>query len=286
MNCGELEMVVISDVHLGSYGCHAPQLLQYLEIIRPKILILNGDIVDTERLKKNFLPVDHFNVIRQILRMSENGCKVYYLSGNHDHQGEGVNPFAGSQVIFRNQLELFVDHKKYRIFHGDIFDTSIMITPWIARAGLQSYRFLLRINRFIDRWRIRFGKPRLSLANQLKLRIKKAVKYIHDYENIVSHYALKKECDSVICGHIHVPVIKKMQDGKITYMNAGDWVENLTALEYQHREWKIYTYDPSDYTPVNQRLRVPAPARTPVPTSPTDSFTWKKKAGATSSFPA
>lgn len=268
MICRELDIVVISDVHLGSYGCHAPQLLQYLESIRPKILILNGDIVDTERLKKNVLPADHFSVIFQILSMSDNGCKVYYLSGNHDHHDVGDNPFAGSRVIFRNMLELFIDQKKYRIFHGDIFDASIMIAPWIARAGLRSYRFLLRINRFIDRWRIRFGKPRLSLSNQLKLRIKKAVKYIHDYENIVSHYTLKKECDFVICGHIHVPAIKNMLDDNITYMNAGDWVENLTALEYQHREWKIYKYDPSDYTPVNKRLRVPAPARTPVTTLP------------------
>ncbi|MCB0689064.1 MAG: UDP-2,3-diacylglucosamine diphosphatase [Saprospiraceae bacterium] len=248
-----LEIVVISDVHLGAYACHSAELLQYLKSIQPKILVLNGDIIDAWHFKRNALSSNHLEIIDQLLEMVSGGTKIYYLSGNHDDIIRGYSPFNDEKIILRNHLEFVIDQKKYWIFHGDIFDASVSISPWIARLGLISYKYLIRINRLLDKIR----KPRLSLTRRMKSKVKRALKYIHDFEDIVARHALKKEYDVVICGHIHVPVIKKMLNGQVIYMNAGDWVENLTALEYQHHQWSLYRYDSADYTPVSKHLQVP-----------------------------
>jgi UDP-2,3-diacylglucosamine pyrophosphatase LpxH len=190
--------------------------------------------------------------------MSAEGTKIYYLSGNHDDIVRGYSPIVDGNIILRNHLELVIDQKKYWIFHGDIFDASVTISPIIAKLGLYSYKYLVKLNKAIDIIRVHLGMRRLSLAQHVKQRVKKALKYINDFESIVSRHALKKEYDVVICGHIHLPVIKKMFHGELTYMNAGDWIENLTALEYQHLTWKLYQYDPADYPPVSKRLQVPS----------------------------
>ena len=252
----ELDIVVISDVHLGTFGCHSTELLQYLKSIRPKILILNGDIIDSWQFQRNQPPSDHLAIIQCLLKMSDKGTKVYYLAGNHDDIVRGYSPIVDGNIVLRNHLELVIDQKKYWIFHGDIFDASVMISRSIAKIGLRSYQYLIGLNRIINRLRLYLGMSRLSLAQHIKHRIGRALKYIENYENIISSHALKNEYDVVVCGHIHVPAIKSMLGGKVTYMNSGDWVENLTALEYQHQNWKIYYYDPADYPPVSKRLQV------------------------------
>ena len=177
----ELEIVIISDVHLGTYGCHAKELLRYLNSIRPKILILNGDIIDTWQYKKNSFSSDHLAIVAYILKLAESGCKVYYLSGNHDDITRGYSPMVNENIILRNHLELVIDKKRYWIFHGDIFDASVTISPFIARIGLRSYRYLIWLNSLIDRIRIRLGMSRLSLAQNVKTRLKKALRYIADF---------------------------------------------------------------------------------------------------------
>lgn len=253
----EVEIVVISNVHLGTYACHSQELLQYLKSIKPRILVLNGDIIDAWHFRRSFFSNEHLAIIEYILKLASEGTKVYYLSGNHDDIVRSYSPIVDGNIILRNHLEFVIDQKKYWIFHGDIFDSCVTISPWIAKIGLRSYKYLVRLNRVIDKIRKYFGLAPLSLAQKVKQKVRKAIKYIGDFENIVAREAEKKGFDVVICGHIHVPVLKKMLDGKITYMNAGDWIENLTALEFQHRQWKIYQYDPADYPPVSKRLQVP-----------------------------
>ena len=253
----EVEIVVISDVHLGTYACHSQELLQYLRSIRPRILVLNGDIIDAWHFRRSFFSNEHLAIIEYILKLSSEGTKVYYLSGNHDDIVRGYSPIVDGNIILRNHLEFVIDQKRYWIFHGDIFDTSVRIAPWLAKMGLKSYKYLVRFNRLVDKMRKYLGLPPISLAQKVKHKVRKAIKYISDFENIVAKHAEKKDFDVVICGHIHVPAIKKMNDGKVTYMNAGDWIENLTALEYQHRRWKIHHYDPADYPPISKRLQVP-----------------------------
>ena len=262
----ELEIVVISDVHLGTYACHSQELLQYLKSIQPKILVLNGDIMDAEHFKRHLFSNDHLAVIEYLLQMAAQGTKVYYLSGNHDDIMRGYSPFVADHIIMRNHLEFVIDQKKYWIFHGDIFDASVTVSPSIAQIGLKSYKYLIKINRLIEHVRRYLGMSRLSLAKQVKNSVQKALRYVRDFETIIAEHAVKKNYDVVICGHIHVPVIKNMLDGKIIYMNSGDWVENLTALEYQYHTWKIHRYDPADYPPVSKRLQVPA-----------KSFSYEKK---------
>ena len=253
----ELDIVVISDVHLGTFGCHGSELLQYLKSIRPKILILNGDIIDSWQFDRKPPQHEEMAIVQCLLKMSDKGTKVYYLSGNHDDISRGYSQLVDGSIALRTHLELVIDQKKYWIFHGDIFDASVIISPAIAKIGLRSYQYLITLNRFINRLRNFLGLSRLSLAHYIKQRIRKALKYIETYENIISRHAHKNEYDVVICGHIHVPAIKSMCGGQVTYMNSGDWVENLTALEYQHQQWKIYNYDPADFPPVSKRLQVP-----------------------------
>jgi UDP-2,3-diacylglucosamine pyrophosphatase LpxH len=252
----ELDIAVISDVHLGTFGCHSSELQQYLNSIRPKILILNGDIIDAFQFQQGLMSNEHLEIIRCVLKMAVQGTKVYYLSGNHDDIIRGYSAIVDENIVLRNHLELVIDQKKYWIFHGDIFDASVIISPAIAKIGLWSYRYLIMLNRIISKLRFSLGMSRLSLAQHVKRRIGRALKYIDNFENIISRHALKNEYDAVICGHIHVPVIKSMFGGRVTYMNSGDWVENLTALEYQYQKWKIFYYDPADFPPVSKRLQV------------------------------
>ncbi len=250
----ELDMVILSDVHLGTFACHARELLQYLKSIRPKTLVLNGDFVDMWEFKKNYFPEDHMSVLREILKMAANGTKVYYLTGNHDDPLRNIGSFAAGNLILRDKLVLQIDQKKYWIFHGDIFDASVTISPIIAKLGGRGYTWLVILNRWIDHVRLKFGYSRVSLANRIKQSMKRAIKYISDFEDIAIDHAQKQGYDFVICGHIHQPRIQHIPEKNITYMNSGDWVENLTALEYRYHKWSLYNYDHNDYKIQNPRL--------------------------------
>ncbi len=245
-----LDLVIISDVHLGTYGCHAKELLTYLRSINPKCLILNGDFIDIWQFKKKYFPKEHMQVLNCILKMAERGTKVYYLTGNHDDSLRRYVNFSTGNIHLRNHMTIQLNQKKYWIFHGDVFDLSIQYSPVIAKIGGKGYDYLIWLNRFVNKVRERLGMSKMSLAGRIKDGVKSAIKFISDFEDKAIRLAAEKGYDYVVCGHIHCPQMRSVttKDRQIIYLNSGDWVENLTALEYQWGNWTIYKYDEDDYT--------------------------------------
>ncbi len=250
----ELDIAIISDVHLGTYGCHAQELLNYLKSIKPSVLILNGDFIDIWQFRKNYFPKVHVQVIQRIMKMAGSGVKVYYITGNHDDALRRFSDFSMGNIHLRDKLVLQLNGQKHWIFHGDVFDLFIRYSPLIARLGGNGYDWLIRLNRFINKIRTRFGKPRMSFAGKVKNRVKEAVKFISDFEDTAIKMAEEHGYDYVICGHIHKPQMRRA--GNVTYLNSGDWVENLTALEYAHGKWRMFEYDETEFELVNPKLKV------------------------------
>ncbi len=256
----ELDIVVLSDIHLGTYGCHARELHNYLKSIQPRTLVLNGDIFDIWQFKKSYFPKEHMEVVRRILKMAVNGTKVYYLTGNHDDLLRKFGELSFGLVHLRNKLVFQVDGRTHWVFHGDVFDASIQKARWLAKLGGAGYDLLIRINRTINGARRIFGLAPVSFAARVKKSVKGAVKYISDFENTAIDLAAEKGYDYVVCGHIHRPQIRDVvaANGRtVTYLNSGDWVEHLTALEFAHGAWSLYRYDESEFEVVNPRLQVP-----------------------------
>ncbi|QJB41503.1 UDP-2,3-diacylglucosamine diphosphatase [Chitinophaga oryzae] len=239
-----LDIVVISDVHLGIYGCHAKELIQYLDSIDPRIMVLNGDIIDIWQFSKRYFPKAHTKVIRKILKMIGKGTEVYYLTGNHD---EALRKYAGfelSNFTIDNKLILDVDGKRHWFFHGDVYDVTMKNSKWLAKLGGKGYDLLIIINRLVNNVLESMGREKMSFSKKVKQGVKSAVKFISDFEQTVAEIAVDKGFDVVCCGHIHQPLIKEMPvgDKTVTYLNSGDWVESLTALEYVHQQWTLYQH--------------------------------------------
>ncbi len=240
------EVVVISDVHLGTYGCHAQELLYYLKSIRPKTLILNGDIIDIWQFNKRYWPKSHMKVVRHILGLISKGVKVYYIPGNHD---ETLRRFAGFElnslkIVNKVLLDLNNGTKAW-IFHGDVFDVTMQHSKWLAKLGAIGYDFLILLNRMVNFISLKvFRKGKLSLSRRIKNSVKSAIKFINNFELTAAGIGISKGYDYVVCGHIHHPEIKTITnaEGSITYLNSGDWIENLTSLEYADGEWKLYHF--------------------------------------------
>jgi UDP-2,3-diacylglucosamine pyrophosphatase LpxH len=244
--------VVISDVHLGTYGCHASELVRYLKSIAPKKLILNGDIIDIWQFSKKYFPQEHMAVIKEITRLLSHGTEVYYITGNHD---EMLRKFAGHKIgnlTIDNKMILELDGKKNWIFHGDVFDVTMKYSPWIAHLGGKGYDLLILLNLTVNRLLEKMGKEKISLSKKIKDGVKAAIKHIDDFENTAITLGIRNNYDFVICGHIHRPIIRevKTEEGNITYLNSGDWVENLTALEYNNGEWSLFEYDKAELPPL------------------------------------
>lgn len=254
----EPDIVVISDVHLGTYGCHAAELLNYLKSIRPRTLVINGDFIDICQFQKNSFPEEHLRVVQRVLKMAAKGTKVYYITGNHDDTLRRYCDLSTGNIHLRNKLILQLrDHRAW-IFHGDIFDLPIHYSPLITKIGGKSYSYLIRLNRFVNKTRKLLGLHPMSLAKKVKQQVKKAVSFINDFEQTAIDLAGKQKYDYVICGHIHCPQIRTAQSHghKVTYLNSGDWVENLSALEYQYGKWQLHHYNQVDYQIINNRLLV------------------------------
>lgn len=245
----EVDIVVISDVHLGTYGSRAKELLQYLNSINPKTLILNGDFIDIWRFSKNYFPKSHHKVIERIVNMISTGTNVIYITGNHDEMLRKFVDFKISNFELTNKKILNINGKKVWIFHGDVFDNLVHHSKWLAKLGGYGYDLLIMINSAINYILEKSGKGKLSLSKKVKAGVKNAVKFINDFEKTAAGIALENEYDYVICGHIHQPVIKKYESGNksVNYLNSGDWIENLTALEYNDNSWKIYQYNPDSF---------------------------------------
>ncbi len=240
----EVDIVVLSDIHLGTYGCHAEELLKYLKSIRPKKLILNGDIIDMWQFSKRYWPKSHMQVIKHITGLLTKSTKIVYLTGNHD---EMLRKFAGFKLgSFRidNKVVMNLQGKKAWIFHGDVFDVTMQHSKWLARLGAVGYDMLIVINTVVNWLLTKFGRGKISLSKRVKDGVKTAVKFINKFEETAAEIAIENKYDYVICGHIHQPEYRKIQTekGEVLYLNSGDWVENLTALEYDGKRWKIYRY--------------------------------------------
>lgn len=249
MSKREVEIAVISDVHLGTYGCHAKELLKYLKSIKPKMLILNGDIIDIWQFSKRYWPETHMKVVRKLMKFVAEGVPVYYLTGNHD---ELLRKFADMHMgsfHLQNKLVIELDGKKAWFFHGDIFDVTMQHSKWLAKLGAVGYDSLILINSFVNWWLKLFGREKMSFSKKVKARFKDAVKFINSFETTASELAAQNGYGYVVCGHIHQPEMRTVNtaEGSVVYLNSGDWVENLTALEYNQKAWTVFKYDHKDF---------------------------------------
>jgi UDP-2,3-diacylglucosamine pyrophosphatase LpxH len=240
----DVELVIISDVHLGTYGCHSEELLRYLKSIKPKRIILNGDIIDMWQFSKRYWPKSHMQVVKHITSLIAKGTKITYLTGNHD---EMLRKFAGFRLgsfQIGNKKVLSLNGQSAWVFHGDVFDVTMKYSKWLAKLGAIGYDTLILINSFVNFVLKAFGRGKISLSKRVKDSVKQAVKFINDFEQTAADIAISNGYQFVICGHIHQPEMKKIttEKGEVMYLNSGDWVENLTALEYNQGTWKIYRY--------------------------------------------
>lgn len=239
-----VELVIISDVHLGTYGCQAEELLKYLKSINPKRLVLNGDIIDMWQFSKRYWPSSHMQIIKYITGVLSRKTEVTYITGNHDEMLRRFVGFNLGSFSIENKLVLNLDGKKAWIFHGDVFDVTMQYSKWLAKLGAVGYDTLILINTFVNFLLKSIGKGKISLSKRIKDSVKTAVKFVDDFEATAAEIAIDNGYDYVVCGHIHQPQMREIStiNGSVLYLNSGDWVENMTALEYNKGEWRIYDY--------------------------------------------
>lgn len=250
-----IDILVLSDIHLGTYGCHAKELLLYLRSIKPGIVVLNGDIIDIWQFSKSYWPKSHMKVIRQLFKWVSKGVKTYYVTGNHD---EMLRRFAGLKmgslsIVNKVVLDLPGGEKAW-IFHGDVFDITMQHSRWLAKLGAIGYDTLILINRVFNFFSEKvFHKGKLSLSAKIKEGVKTAVAYINNFELTSAGIGISNKFEYVICGHIHHPEIRTISttEGSTIYMNSGDWVENLSSLEYNQGKWSLYRFDAHEIAEMN-----------------------------------
>ena len=233
---------MVSDLHLGMRGCHAPTILAYLKSIEPEVLILNGDIIDIWQFKKKYFPPAHMQVVRELLSMIARGKKVYYITGNHDELFRRFIGFKVGNFELVNKVVLELDGKRAWFFHGDVFDVTMQYSKWLTKLGGKGYDLLIWFNHLINGISMRLGHGRISLSKKVKESVKGAVQYINQFESVAAEIAISNGYDYVVCGHIHQPADRTIstEKGQVRYLNSGDWVENCTALEYHEGQWRIH----------------------------------------------
>jgi UDP-2,3-diacylglucosamine pyrophosphatase LpxH len=245
-----VDVVVISDIHLGTYGCRAKELLNYLRSIKPNMLILNGDIIDGWQFSKRFFPSLHMQVIKELMQFLTHGTRVIYITGNHDEMMRKYTDLHIGQFSLTDKLVIEIDHRIAWIFHGDVFDNTTQGSArFMARMGSNGYGILILFNRALN-WVLHvFGKEKISISKKVMEGVNKAIAKVNDLEEIAATLAIKKKYDYVICGHIHQPSIRRFEnaEGKTIYLNSGDWVEHMSALEYHDHEWRLYRYEPKNF---------------------------------------
>lgn len=232
------KVIVLSDIHLGSSDSNPKKVVDFLKKNKDADeIILNGDIVDGWKLKRGGrINKKELELIRLILKLSTT-IKISYIRGNHD---DFLDPFIGTtigNIKIYSEYSITLNKKLYLIIHGDVFDKVSKELKWVANIGDMGYTFLIKLNKLINRIRFKFGLPYYSLSKYIKLKVKRAVNYISDFEENLAKLAEKNNANGIICGHIHHPEIKKI--GKIDYLNSGDVVESMTALVFRKNEWKI-----------------------------------------------
>lgn len=224
----KVDALFISDVHLGSYGVKANELLEILKLYKPDYLFLVGDIIDGWLLKKRFYwTQDYTNIIRKILSFSKNNTKVIYITGNHD---EFLRSFSGFDLGNIHICDEYI-YENIFISHGDLYD-GIVKLKWLGIMGSVGYDFAI----WLDRKLKKFGMKR-SLSKYLKNKVKTAVKFITNFEDQMVYQTKKRNCDTVICGHIHTPIDKKIDN--VRYLNCGDWIENKSYIILNNGEFTL-----------------------------------------------
>jgi len=257
----KVDIVVISDVHLGTYGCRAKELLHYLKSIKPKTIILNGDIIDIWQFSKKYFPKSHMKVVKHLITLMGKGVKTYYITGNHD---EMLRKFVGLRMgSFRlvNKVILdLADGKKAWFFHGDVFDVTMQHSKWLAKLGAIGYDMLIVINSLANFISEKvFKKGKISLSKKIKNSVKSAVKFINNFEQTSADIGISNGYDFVVCGHIHQPEMREItnSEGSIMYLNSGDWIENLSALEYAGGQWSVYRFNEAERIKMLQQVEEP-----------------------------
>ena len=241
----KVEIVILSDIHLGTYGAKAKDLLNYLESIEPQTLILNGDIIDVLQFSKSYFPTSHLQVIQKILEWVQKGTKTYYIAGNHDDIFRKFIGFKAAGITIANNLELEIGNQKIFVFHGDAFDGKLAKIRLLNKMGANGYGSIILMNKVINFLARKLGKKEVFLSRYLKNTSKRFLNKNNKFEEDIISLAIENGYDSIICGHLHHPVMKLIEkEGKrIEYLNSGDWVENLTSLEYQNETWTLYQHN-------------------------------------------
>jgi UDP-2,3-diacylglucosamine pyrophosphatase LpxH len=255
--------VWISDLHLGTPGCQAKALLDFLRDVECETLYLVGDIIDGWQLRRSwYWPQAHNDVVQKLLRKARKGTRVIFIPGNHDEFARKylMHNFGGIDVM-DEAMHVTADGKRLWVTHGDLYDGVIQCARWLAIMGDLAYEFTLKVNRWFNRIRAKCGLPYWSLSRYLKHKVKRAVSYINEFENAVAREARKRGAHGVVCGHIHHAEIREI-DG-VLYCNDGDWVESLTAL-VEHHDGRLEIIDRGDQAALPGML----PATTPVPQPP------------------
>lgn len=226
--------IFLSDIHLGTAGCKAEFLLDFLRHNDCEKLYLVGDIVDGWRLKRGwYWPQAHNDVVQKVLRKARKGTEVIYVPGNHDEMlRDYLDHHFGGILVTGEAVHVAADGRRYLVTHGDAFDGVVRYARWLAFLGDHAYGFALWSNEWFNRARRAFGLPYWSLSAYLKHKVKKAVNFISDFEQAVAHEARKRGHQGVVCGHIHHAEIREIEG--VLYCNDGDWVESLTALVEHH----------------------------------------------------
>jgi len=188
-------------------------------------------------------------VINKLVKWVSKGVKVYYITGNHDEMLRKFAGFKMGSLVIDNKLLLDLNGKKTWIFHGDVFDVTMKHSKWLAKLGSKGYDLLIHINTLCNWASVKMGRGKISLSKTIKNSVKSAVKFLNDFESTTADIAIANGYDYVLCGHIHHPEMKtiKTEKGQVEYLNSGDWIENLTALEYANGEWKLFHYDEKDF---------------------------------------
>ena len=239
-----LDILVISDLHLGTYGSEADEVLAYLDSIEADKIVINGDFVDIMLFNKRFWPSSHMKVVKYFLDLISQGKEIYYVTGNHDELMRKFLNFKIQNFKIVNQIVLDTPEGKVWMFHGDVFDFSIQ-TGWLTKLAGFLYDYMIMFNSWINKKIMRpLGRKRLNFSKTIKANVKTAVQYFANFEIKAAEIAQKNGYKYVVCGHIHTPKIESfdINGEEIIYMNSGDWLESLSSLEYVDNKWSIYMH--------------------------------------------
>jgi UDP-2,3-diacylglucosamine pyrophosphatase LpxH len=259
----KVDLVVLSDVHLGTHGSRADELLKYLKSISPERIILNGDFIDFWQFRRRFWPANHTAIIKHLMNLLREGVQIDYICGNHDELMRRYLGFVLGKFSILNHVVLEQSGKKVWVFHGDVFDGS-MSKKWLAKWGGRWYDRTIRLNKMLNWFLAKFGGRPRYISKAIKDWVKGLVKKKHNWEEIAANAAIDKGYDMVVVGHIHKPEMREIvtQKGQIMYLNSGDWMENLTSLEFHEGRWSMFHYKEDSFATAPEITPVPEEALT------------------------